>query len=141
MKARLRVYADGSGDDRPGKPGGWAFAVVRGEELVAEGWGSAAQTSCLTMEFAAAREGLAAVLAAGWHRDGEVELISDCSIALEVATGRFLPKPARHRADAVALRELCAAVGATTRWVRAHAGDAWNEAVDAVARHARLGEA
>lgn len=140
MRPRLLIYADGSGDDRPGKPGGWAFAVVRGEELVAEGWGHAEVTSCLAMEFAAAREGLAAVRAAGWHEHAEVELVSDCSIALEVASGRFMPKPQRHRADAEALRAAFEGLGATTRWVRAHAGNAWNEAVDLLARLARTGE-
>ncbi len=141
MGRRLTVYADGSGDAAAGRPGGWAFAVVRGDELLAEGWGQVEHTTCLAMEFAAAREGLAAVQARGWHEEGEVELVSDCVIALDVASGRFVPKPQRHLADAEALRAVAEAVRATTRWVRAHSGESWNEAVDVVARAARLDEA
>ena len=64
-----------------------------------------------------------------------MELISDSSIALDIAAGRFLPK--RHVALALTLREAAVATGATTRWVRAHSGHRWNEAVDGLAREAK----
>jgi ribonuclease HI len=84
------------------------------------------------MELEAALGGLRAVIERGWSG---VELISDSSIALDIAAGRFLPK--RHGALAVALREVAVAAGATTRWVRAHSGHRWNEVVDSLAREAR----
>jgi ribonuclease HI len=136
--ATLEVYCDGSGEERVGRPGGWAFVVVRDGVEVARGHGAAAKTSCLFMELEAARAGLAEVLARGWHVGVEVVLVSDSSIALDVAAGRFTPRPARYHEACRALRVVASTCAATTRWVRAHAGERWNEEVDALARAARL---
>ncbi len=133
----LEVYSDGSGEERVGRPGGWAFAIVRDDAVLATGQGHAAQTTCLVMELEAARAALAAVVRRGWHRGHEVVLISDSSIALDIAAGRFFPKPPRYAALCRALREVTLRSGATTRWVRAHSGDRWNEHVDALSRAAR----
>lgn len=134
-RATLELYCDGSSEARVGTPGGWAYLVVRRGEVVASGSGAARVTTSLVMEFEAARAALREVVARGWHRRDAVELVSDSSIALDVAAGRFLPK--RHRAVAEALRAASVEAGATTRWVRAHAGHRWNEAVDALARDAK----
>lgn len=131
------MYSDGSGEERVGRPGGWAFVIVRDGVELARGQGAAAKTSSLFMELEAARAGLAEVLARGWHVAAEVVLVSDSSIALDVAAGRFTPRPARYRAACAALRDVTQRCAATTRWVRAHAGEPWNEQVDALARAAR----
>ena len=131
----LQVHCDGSGEARVGQPGGWAFVVVRDDQVLAEGSGRAAVTTSLVMELKAALHGLRAVVAHGWHRDHLVELISDSSIALEVAAGKFVPKT--QAALAHDLREAAIAADARTRWVRGHSGVSWNERVDAAAEAAK----
>lgn len=139
MTTQVEVHSDGSGGERAGRPGGWAFVVVRGDEVLARGEGRAGQTTCLLMELEAARAGLAEVLARGWHAPHGVVLVCDSSIVLDVAAGRFLPKPRAVQPAALALRAVATQCQLTTRWVRAHAGQRWNELVDARARAARLG--
>lgn len=133
--ALLEVHCDGSGEARVGRPGGWAFVVVRDEQVLAQGSGGAKVTTSLAMELKAALHGLRAVVARGWHRDHVVELISDSSIALEVAAGKFVPKT--HDVLARKLREVAIAADAKTRWVRGHSGVIWNERVDAAAANAK----
>lgn len=134
----LEVYCDGSAEARVGKPGGWAFVVVREDTVLLEQSGRSSATTSLVMELEAARAALEAVVAHGWHVDHAVELISDSSIALDIAAGTFLPK--RHVPLAEALRAVALAAGARTRWVRAHSGHRWNERVDLAAARAKAGE-
>lgn len=117
-----------------GRPGGWAFVVVRDDVLLLEASGRVAKTTSLVMELQAALFGLRAVAAEGWR---EVELVSDCRIALDVVRGEFLPKPVVVRALAAELHAAAGALEVHTRWVRAHSGEPWNEAVDALASFAR----
>lgn len=134
----LEVYCDGSAEGRVGKPGGWAFVVVREDVVLLEKSGRADATTSLVMELEAAHRALEAVVAHGWHEGHLVELISDSSIALDIAAGKFLPK--RHVALAEALRSIAIVAGARTRWVRAHSGHRWNERVDLAAAEARTVE-
>ena len=131
----LEVYTDGSAEERVGKPGGWAFVVVRSEEVLLTSNGGAPSTTSLVMELEAALAGLRAVVTRGWHLVNVIELISDSSIALDIAAGRFMPR--KHVALATSLRETARDARANTRWVRAHSGHRWNEVVDALAREAK----
>ncbi|MFO0595329.1 MAG: RNase H family protein [Myxococcaceae bacterium] len=131
----LEVYCDGAGSDRVGRPGGWAFVVVRDDAVVLEGAGAAPKTTSLVMELLAAAEGLEAVHAA--QLVGPVRLISDCRIALDVATGVFFPRPPRYRALCERLRAAFLVRETTAVWVKSHAGDRWNEEVDGRAARAR----
>ena len=131
----LEVYCDGSAEERVGKPGGWAFLVVREDQVLLEKSGRSNATTSLVMELEAARAALEAVIRNGWHEDHLVELISDSSIALDIAAGKFMPK--RHVPLAEALRALALAAGAHTRWVRAHSGHPWNERVELAAARAK----
>lgn len=132
---RLELYCDGSGEERVGRRGGWAFLVVRGDQVLASKSGASRSTTCLVMELEAALSGLNEVLARDWHRRHAIELVSDSSIALDIAGGRFMPK--RHVALAQALRAASLEAGASTRWVRGHSGSRWNEAADALAHEAK----
>ncbi len=132
----LEVYCDGSAEERVGKPGGWAFLIVRDDEVLASKSGRSGSTTSLVMEFEAALFALNEVIARLWHEVQTVELISDSSIALDVAAGRFMPK--RHVELAEALRTASVMAKATTRWVRAHSGHRWNEAVDSLAHAAKV---
>lgn len=133
----LELYSDGSAEERVGRPGGWAFIIVRGGEVVATGQGMAPRTTSLVMELEGALAALTEVLARGWHTTHQVVLVSDSSIALEVAAGRFVPRPERYTSLCQALRVAALDARAATRWVRAHAGDHWNEQVDELAHQAR----
>jgi ribonuclease HI len=109
--------------------------VVRDDRVLLTRSGRAAVTTSLVMELQAALSALEAVISRGWHEGQQVELISDSSIALDIAAGKFMPK--RHVELATALRAAAVRAVATTRWVRAHSGHRWNEAVDYLAREAK----
>jgi ribonuclease HI len=130
----VSIYCDGAAHERAGLPGGWAFAVIRGEEKVLSRTGHAAATTNNVMEVTAALRGLRAVIERRWHR-GPVELVSDSRIALDIANGSWLPKRPVERD--FELRAACLRAKATTRWVRGHSGEKWNEHVDALAAAAR----
>ncbi|MBL8914050.1 MAG: hypothetical protein JNM17_25320 [Archangium sp.] len=76
-------------------------------------------------------------VAAGGDSPRNTVLVSDCKIALDVATGAHLPKPQKYHALCKRLRDAFLAVNATARWVKAHSGEKWNEEVDARAASAR----
>ena len=130
----VRVYSDGSAGATVGLPGAWAFVVLDGPRLVAEGRGTVARTTSLLMELHAARAGLEAARAKGFDA---VELCCDCSIVLDVVTGAFLPRPAALAAPCAALREAAGRLTVVPRKVKGHGDDAWNAHVDAAARAAR----
>ena len=128
----LSIFCDGSSHSRGGLPGGWAFIVVKdGVALVTRTGGERSTTNNL-MELRAALLGLNEVIALG---GGEVELVSDSRFTLDIANGSYLP--AKHLAEARALREAALEAKARTRWIRGHSGDRWNEAVDALAHEAK----
>lgn len=131
----LSIYCDGASHDRSGWPGGWAFAVVRGGAAALTSSGAFPATTNNQMELYAALAGLRAVLERGWHQGQAVELVSDSRVTLAIASGSWLPR--KPDALAVALRAACVEAGASTRWVKGHSGDAWNEQVDARAAEAR----
>lgn len=133
MKRRLSLWTDGSAEERSGKPGGWAFIVVEGDAEVASGAGGSASTTCVLMELEAVKQALrwAAVHAA----DASLEVVSDSSIALDVAMGRFVPKP--HAELAQQLATLAKRFDVVTRKVRAHTGLKWNELADERASEAK----
>lgn len=132
----LELYADGSGEERVGKRGGWAFLIVRDDQLLLAKSGRSSSTTSLLMELEAARRGLKEIISRGWHHEHSVELISDSSIALDIAAGRFMPK--KHVELATALRAAAVEASVRTRWVRAHSGHRWNEAADAAAHAAKV---
>lgn len=136
MTSRIELYCDGSGEERVQRPGGWAFVIVRDGSVLHEGHGSAEATTSLIMELEAARAGLEAVIEHGLG--GDVVVISDCRIALEVAAGTFRPKPEKYHALCDALRAAAVRASAKTKWIRGHAGHPLNERVDARAHEAKL---
>lgn len=137
MKPKLHLYCDGAGAERTGQPGGWAWLAVEADAVLADGAGRLAKTSSLVMELTAVLSALEAAQAHGWHASHALVVCSDSTIALDVAKGTFLPKPLQYRALCLRVREAFVACGATAQWVRGHAGQPWNEAVDALAARAR----
>ena len=47
----LELYCDGSGEERVGKRGGWAFLVVRDDVVIASKSGGSKATTSLVMEL------------------------------------------------------------------------------------------
>src|SRR5687768_17476596 len=97
-------------------PGGWAFVIVREEVCILTGSGADARTTNNLMELQGALAAMRAVLVRGWHRSGNVELVSDSRFTLEIASGGYLPTKNLELANV--LREACVEAGASTRWVR-----------------------
>ena len=115
-------------------PAGGAFAIVKEGAAIRIGSGGSKSTTNNQMEVRAALEGL--LLASSLRHENEVvELVSDSRHALEIAAGSALP--AKHSEEAAALRAAFLRIGARTRWVPGHAGDFWNERVDALAHTAK----
>jgi ribonuclease HI len=131
----ISVYADGSSHAKGGKPGGWAFVVTRGEEPLVAGSGAYPSTTNNVMELMAATQGLGAVLRHGWQVSESVELVSDSQYALGIANGTYTPT--KNLELAQFLRRLSLVTGASTRWVRGHTGDTWNERCDSLAHDAK----
>lgn len=133
LESVLSVYADGSSHSRGGLPGGWAFVVVKDGQVQVTKSGGAKSTTNNQMELRAALLGLREVIALGLSE--AVELVSDSRFTIDIANGSYLPT--KHLAQAKELREAAVQARATTRWVRGHSGDRWNEVVDALAHEAK----
>ena len=131
----LRVYSDGAAHSRSGWPGGWAFAVVRGELALLESSGGQRRAASNEMELRAAIAGLHAVLERGWHLSDAIELTTDSLATVQIANGTWAPKKRDPLAEE--LRAAAIAARATARWIKGHSGDRWNEWVDAMAGAAR----
>jgi ribonuclease HI len=131
----LRIYCDGSADERSGRPGGWAFLIVREGKVLLSGSGGERSTTNNVMELQAALSGLEAVRERKWHDGERVELVSDSRVTLDAASGAQLPR--KHLELAHRVFQASADVSAQPRWIRGHSGDTWNEAVDALAHEAR----
>lgn len=79
--------------------------------------------------------GLKAVIERGLHVGNDVELVSDSTYTLGLASGRF---HAQANKDIVKeLRDLFIKAGATDRWVQGHSGDVFNDKVDELAKAGR----
>jgi ribonuclease HI len=131
----LNVYCDGSAHGFAGLPGGWAFVVLRDGQVLETGQGGAKKTTNNHMELEAAIAGLRC--AQRLRRENEpISFTTDSRLTIDVARG--LELPTRLEREALQLNDLSAALAAEARWVRGHAGDPWNEHVDALATEARV---
>ncbi len=131
----VHVFTDGSAHERPGLPGGWAFALVQSNEVIATGSGAEKITNNHGMELRAAVEGLREVVARGLHRRASVELVSDSRVTIDIVNGA---RPSQaHLAEALELQVLCLTANVRGRWVRGHSGVTFNELVDTLAHDAK----
>ncbi|MGQ0508756.1 MAG: RNase H family protein [Myxococcaceae bacterium] len=130
----ISIYCDGSTRPTGRRPGGWAFALVSEDQVIAVRSGRSVRTTNNQMELRAALEGLREVITRGLHWKGPIELVSDSRYALEIANGSYLPT--KDLTSCHALRAACVEAGAVARWVRGHSGDRWNEWVNEMAAEA-----
>ena len=139
------LHTDGGCSPNPG-PGGWAFVLGGGPEPVERFGGEPASTNN-RMELTAVIEGLQAVIAMSENQPPTVELIGDSQYVLKGLTewrkGWERKGWRNSKGEAVAnlplwqrLFAIADARKVTTRWVRGHNGDTYNEQADALANEA-----
>ena len=146
MNATYIVYTDGACSGNPG-PGGWAWVSLANGEI-REGYGGEPVTTNNRMELLGAIEGLSAIEArinSGNLAPGAVEVRTDSKYVKNGVTTWIASwkrngwrtagktavknKDLWERLDTVSLR-----LGARYVWVEGHAGEAWNERCDELAR-------
>lgn len=135
---RTGVFTDGACEGNPG-PGGWAFAWVEDDRIVAEKHGADPATTNNRMELTALIEAFRAL-----PSDARVTVFSDSELCVktinEWAAGwerRGWRRKSGPIANLELVKELYALARAhprvELRWIKAHDGSRWNEYVDALA--------
>ena len=139
---KIEVYTDGSATIAT-KPGGWGYVIViDGQEYQRQNGGLPLATNNVA-EITAAIEGLDRVIqlkssgSPNIDPNADVELVSDSQLVLRYATGEYRCKAMHLVPLYIKLRKLYGQANATTRWVRGHAGDHFNEVCDKLAKAAR----
>lgn len=141
----IEVYSDGSGNTFD-SDGGYGWRLVVDGTMLAEGNGYLAKATNNVAEITAAIEGLKyarsylqqhSIQQAGPH---SVVLVADSQLVLGYATGAYKCKALHLAPLYIELKKAFQAVGATTRWVKGHAGDEHNEGCDQLAKAARNGK-
>lgn len=146
MDSKAIVYTDGACSGNPG-PGGWAWVCLAGGEI-REGYGGDGATTNNRMELQAAVEGLSAVkarMADGSLKPSSIEVRTDSQYVKNGVTSwikawkkngwRTASKtPVKNKELWEALDALAVELAARFSWVEGHAGEAWNERCDELAR-------
>lgn len=138
----LEVYSDGSATTGD-KPGGYAFVICVGGVKVAEGSGHLPKATNNVAEITAAIAGLEYIKTHdvrgvdGGHEEPNVVLVSDSKLVLGYATGEYQCKAMHLLPLCLKLRKLYRELNASTRWVKGHAGQEFNERCDELAKAAR----
>lgn len=138
----LEIYSDGSATTGD-KPGGYGFVVCVEGIKVAEGSGHIPKATNNVAELTAAISGLEYVATHdipgmdGIHTELNVVLVSDSKLVLGYATGEYQCRKPHLLPLMLKLRKLYRNLNATTRWVKGHSGDEYNERCDVLAKAAR----
>lgn len=131
----LEVYTDGACSGNPG-PGGWAWAVVDGDNNS----GAEANTTNQRMELTAVYEAIKSL-------EGEIKIVSDSNYVVKCFNDKWYVNWQRRgwknsKNDPVANRDLWMPViemyldrknEITFKWVKGHSGDPMNDLVDSLA--------
>jgi len=142
MADDVTIYSDGGADPNPGI-GGWA-AILRSGERERVLTGSDPKTTNNRMELQAAIGALRALrrpCRVEFHTDSQYVRRGITEGVAKWAAAGWVTKAGRPVPNADLWRELAELVQRheiTWRWVRGHSGDPSNEAVDRLAREARL---
>lgn len=130
------MWSDGSSHSSGGKPGGWAFIITLDNYPIDFDYGGDTSTSNNQQELTAAIRGLQALEALleaqPELKKADLVLKSDSQYTLGLANGTY--NPSKNIELAKQIRELTVRLGVTTFWVRGHAGHAWNEKCDQLAK-------
>lgn len=135
----IEIYTDGSSDGKTGNPIGWAYRMISGSTIIEEKAGSLTRGTNNTAELIAALNGLKSVqekiASKELPEDAMVQVVADSQYVIGVGSGS---KKANKNIELVdELRAAVDKVDAGFRWVKGHAEDEHNQAVDKAARKAR----
>jgi len=137
---KLEVYSDGSGNTMEGT-GGYGYVLVREGVEVESGSGFLPRATNNVAEITAAIKGLEhALRLPDFGEYTEVVLVSDSQLVLRYATGEYKCKAMHLVPLYIRLRSLYGQSKASTRWVKGHSGEEFNEKCDELAKTARKGE-
>ncbi len=129
-KVTMQIYTDGSAVPNPGL-GGWAYAVIAGDNVIEEQSGHEPSATSNQMELRAIIEALK------WlNADTPAVLYTDSQLSIKVLTKQWRAKQNRDLVQAA--QRLLGKREVELRWVRAHTGDRWNEYVDRLAKEAAV---
>ncbi len=134
---KLEVYCDGSGNTSESS-GGWGYVIVRDGSPIKEGSGFLSKATNNVAELTAAIRGLEEVMGLPEFGEAtEISLVSDSQLVLRYATGEYKCKAFHLVPLYIQLRHLYKKAKATTRWVKGHSGEEFNERCDVLAKTAR----
>ncbi len=139
------VFTDGGCSGNPG-PGGWAYVVVS-DGTVRERWGAERLTTNNRMELSAVIAALEFVLSEPGFASRPVTVYTDSQYVQKGITSwisswkrngwRTASKePVKNKELWQALDALAARLPVAWRWVKGHAGNAYNERCDALTQEA-----
>lgn len=120
-----QIYTDGSCLKNPNGPGGWAFALIKPDEII-QGSGNNPSTTNNRMELQAVIEALL------FLEKGNYSIYTDSQWVINCATGKW-----KRKANLDLWRqydEIINNFNISFIWVRGHNGNEFNEMVDNLAR-------
>lgn len=129
----IEVWTDGSSTGKSDKPWGWGYCIVVDGSLLAMDKGGGESGTNNIGEIKAAIEGL-------WYcvdakLKGDIILVSDSQYVLNMAMGLWTPTKNLELIEE--LQTLAKYLKITTRWVKGHNGNKWNELCDALAKNGK----
>lgn len=128
------IYTDGSATTHD-QPGGWSFIVVVNGVKVHSASGGIQNATNNIAELTAAVEGLK--YAAANNLTTPLILVADSQLVLHFADGTWNCKKLHLALLANTLNKLFKQLNASTRWVKGHNGDKFNEECDVLAKAER----
>lgn len=138
----ISIFSDGSSEGNSIGAIGWAYIIVRENEILDCGAGGHSVGTNNVAELMAAIEGLRAfkklkeILPHFGILDDDIELVSDSQYVLGITNGQF--RPTKNLSLAKEIKALGKELKITTRWVKGHNGDFYNEKCDELAKHEKL---
>jgi ribonuclease HI len=131
----ISVYSDGSsGGDSQGAIG-WGYIVTDWDDILGAGSGGEIIGTNNAAELQGAIAGLRFVLEKNLHLGNTVELVSDSTYTLGLASGKF--EPTKNLELAAEIRRLTILTGAKDKWIKGHSGDIFNDKADELAKAGR----
>ena len=130
----LSVYTDGSSNGSSNGPSGWGWIIINLQtlEVLNEGSEGSPQGTNNTAELQGAIKGLEAAIHLNLHKEYQIELVSDSTYVLNLATGLFTPHT--NKELALQLKTIFSQINAQARWVKGHNSDPVNIQVDLLAK-------
>jgi ribonuclease HI len=120
-----QIYTDGSCLKNPNGPGGWAFALIKNDEIIL-GSGNNPSTTNNRMELQAVIEALL------FLEQGNYPVYTDSKWVINCATGKW-----KRKANLdlwTQYDKIIQKFNIQYNWVRGHNGNKYNEVVDNLAR-------